>query len=268
MATEVEHIASGLLIEIFIAVMLYGNSVTQMYDYWWNHYDDPNWLRKLVTFVWIIDTIHTAFCMLFIYDYFILGFGDITQLEEIIWPIGVAVIIGVIMAVTVQSFFVYQLSILSKKGLWASILPIILLVIRGAVGIVKFLQGFIINTGLITVLVSLAILLTFMYSKHTLVFAGLIEVQSKLYVNSFIATLNRSQCNNHIDEQQQNDPVPLDLAAGRQQTRSDGDLKFGKITGKNAHNDNNNALAVIASQLAPGSPSERYPSPTKVNDIA
>lgn len=42
-------------------------------------------------------------------------------------------------------------------------------------------------------LVSLAIILTFALLKDSLVFAGLVEVQSKLYTIAFLATLNARQ---------------------------------------------------------------------------
>lgn len=59
--------------------------------------------------------------------------------------------------------------------------------------IIKLVQLYAINTGALTMLVSLAIILTFALLKDSLVFAGLVEVQSKLYTIAFLATLNARQ---------------------------------------------------------------------------
>ncbi|CAL1704019.1 unnamed protein product [Somion occarium] len=55
------------------------------------------------------------------------------------------------------------------------------------------LMGYAVNTGAITMLVSIAIVLTFVFLKESLLFAGLVQMSSKLYANSFLGTLNARQ---------------------------------------------------------------------------
>ncbi|KAI0786218.1 hypothetical protein C8Q75DRAFT_808618 [Abortiporus biennis] len=53
--------------------------------------------------------------------------------------------------------------------------------------------AFSVNTGLLTGIVSLAIVLTFALNKKGLTFAGLVQMSSKLYANSLMGTLNARQ---------------------------------------------------------------------------
>lgn len=60
-------------------------------------------------------------------------------------------------------------------------------------GIVKAIMAYLVNTGAITMAVSLATVLTFVFLKSSLVFAGLVIMASKLYANSLLGTLNARQ---------------------------------------------------------------------------
>ncbi|CAL1699679.1 unnamed protein product [Somion occarium] len=57
-------------------------------------------------------------------------------------------------------------------------------------GLVYSLIVYTVNTGAITTLVSIAILLSYMILDESLLYAGLIAMQSKLYANAFLGLLN------------------------------------------------------------------------------
>ncbi|KAI0076925.1 hypothetical protein K474DRAFT_1662308 [Panus rudis PR-1116 ss-1] len=56
--------------------------------------------------------------------------------------------------------------------------------------LIRSLMAYIVNTGAITMIVSIAIVLTFVFLKGSLLFAGLVQMSSKLYANSLLGTLN------------------------------------------------------------------------------
>ncbi|KZT18092.1 hypothetical protein NEOLEDRAFT_1143855 [Neolentinus lepideus HHB14362 ss-1] len=58
---------------------------------------------------------------------------------------------------------------------------------------VNVLTVYIVNTGLITSVFSLIILVTFVALRSNLVFLAFVEIQSRLYANSFLASLNARQ---------------------------------------------------------------------------
>ncbi|KZT05771.1 uncharacterized protein LAESUDRAFT_813300, partial [Laetiporus sulphureus 93-53] len=181
MATEIETIAGALLVEMFVAVMLYGITTTQSYVYWWNYPFDSSMTKRTVLVVWFLETIHTAFCLDMIYEYVITDFGNLARVELIVWSVGVTLTSGLSLAAVVDfiiaSFLMYYL----QQGRSGT---------RRTDHLIKSLQAYVINTGSLTMLVSIAILMTFLFYKNSLLFTGLVEIQSKLYANSFLATLN------------------------------------------------------------------------------
>lgn len=56
--------------------------------------------------------------------------------------------------------------------------------------LINLIQVYVINTGAFTMLASLTIVFTFIFVPTSLLFVGLAEIQSKLYANSLLATLN------------------------------------------------------------------------------
>ncbi|CAL1709171.1 unnamed protein product [Somion occarium] len=60
-------------------------------------------------------------------------------------------------------------------------------------GVISFLIAYAVNTGLLTMAVSTAIVFTFAFMKESLLFAGFNLIASKLYANSFLGTLNARQ---------------------------------------------------------------------------
>jgi len=59
--------------------------------------------------------------------------------------------------------------------------------------LVRTLQTYVINSGGLTMICSIAVVATFAAIADNYVFLGLVEIQSKLYANSFLATLNARQ---------------------------------------------------------------------------
>ncbi|KAL6299276.1 hypothetical protein BKA93DRAFT_610713 [Sparassis latifolia] len=249
-ASVAEDLFGGLFIAISLAAMLYGITTAQSYLYWWNFPNDVRIIRWTVLFVWILETLHTAFCLHMIYHYVITGFGNVAEASLIIWSTGASVFSEVIVAAFVQGFFIRRIWILSHKSIIVTTIPSVLLVARvglswgsgvltlttstwaefdkrkgsfftvtcglsfaaatdlaiaviliyylrrsrtgfqGTDQLIRSMQSYVINSGALTMFVSISIVLTFVFVKNSLVFVGLVHVQGKLYANSFLATLN------------------------------------------------------------------------------
>jgi len=56
--------------------------------------------------------------------------------------------------------------------------------------LLKVLMTYCVNTGAATMVTSLVIVITYLKVENSMMFAGFVEIQSKLYSNSFLATLN------------------------------------------------------------------------------
>ncbi|TFK50119.1 hypothetical protein OE88DRAFT_1661669 [Heliocybe sulcata] len=246
----VKDIAGDLLICIFIAAILYGVTCTQSFVYYQQYPGDRAFLKWMVGIIWVLETLHTAFCIDFIYVYTITHFGDEPFLDDIYWSGGITVILGVLVAGLVHAYYIRRLWIMSHGnktltgittllavarfvfgtattvqcytvGKWTTFhekrLPLVTLAgglssaavvdIIVAVALIylldqnrsgfapsdnrlKFIMAYTINTGALTTIFSVVIVITYGSLPSTLVFLGLVEIQSKLYANSFLASLN------------------------------------------------------------------------------
>lgn len=251
--TAVERIEGAFIMELAITVMLYGITTTQAHFYWWSYPQDAKLIKRIVLIVWILETVHTVFCLHLMYNYTIVDFGSLEHVVNLVWSVGATVLTAVIIAAIIQSFFIHRIWILSDRNVVITVIPAILLFVRVAFGcatasltwkityypefhsslgprititfglvlsavvdlviaalliyylqsnqslsqrthhIISSLQAYVINTGALTMIVSIAIVLTFALINGSFLFLGLVEIQSKLYANSFLATLNARQ---------------------------------------------------------------------------
>ncbi|KAI0654681.1 hypothetical protein C8Q70DRAFT_514348 [Cubamyces menziesii] len=241
----------GLLIEIFIACILYGITTLQSFMYFQKYPNDALSLKLLVGAVWALETVHTAFCMQFLYAYLVEGFGDFAYFLQINWGIGVTVITSAGIALCVQGYYVWRVWCVSSKSLFWTVVIGVFALARVAFGIGSTILSYVypewllfrdtksslvtisgglgsaalvdmlvaltlsyylnkgrsswhkesnskinmillyaVNTGAITGTASLLCVILFATQKQSLVFLGLVEIQAKLYANSFLGSLN------------------------------------------------------------------------------
>ncbi|CAL1703621.1 unnamed protein product [Somion occarium] len=84
--------------------------------------------------------------------------------------------------------------------------------------VVRTLVVYFVNTGVITMLVSIIILIFFFVFKESLIFGGMVLIASKLYSNSFLGTLNARQM---LRRKTQADVHSSELSTFRAGTRHD-----------------------------------------------
>lgn len=75
--------------------------------------------------------------------------------------------------------------------------------------IIRICMVYAVNTGALTMIVSMLILVTFCLVKNSLLFAGLTLIASKLYANSFLGTLNARQILRRKNEEAHWQDTPL-----------------------------------------------------------
>ncbi|CCM03417.1 uncharacterized protein FIBRA_05548 [Fibroporia radiculosa] len=282
---SIEEIIGGFTLGIDIAIILYGIVTAQAYFYWWTSQDDSSLVRSLVASVWVLETIHTVFCLYMSYHYTIIDFGDLEGILQITWSAGATVFVeawfrggtsvcflAVSHVLSPQLFYLANLdieqrisfpslhtseplfpqileylglnttkaillfmrivfglataSLLWKFNTWVEFRTFHGLLVTFTCGIslsgildvlialsqiyylwtsrtghtvtdnlVRTLMAYIINTGALTMCISISLIATFWAPalKNSLLFGGLVEIQSKLYANSLIAMLNARQ---------------------------------------------------------------------------
>ncbi|TFK92885.1 hypothetical protein K466DRAFT_594821 [Polyporus arcularius HHB13444] len=256
-----EAFFGGLLVEVFIACILFGITTLQTFIYFQTYPNDSRLFKLFVAVTWILEVVHTAFCIQFCYAYIIHGFADFTGLNNINWGVGITVFTEVILSTLVQLFYVRRVWIMSDKskiltgvilfftisrvafGIGSTILsyrfPHWLLfrsetaatvTVSGGLGAaalvdvmvaltlsfylsrgrsdyhrqsnsrVNRIMLYAVNSGAITATASILSVILYATQKQSLVFLGLVEIQGKLYANSFLGSLNaRSHMRNQVN---------------------------------------------------------------------
>ncbi|KAI1786764.1 hypothetical protein LXA43DRAFT_754538 [Ganoderma leucocontextum] len=246
-------VMGGLLIEVFVACILYGITTLQTLIYYQKYPNDRPFLKFLVATVWVLETAHTAFCVQFIYDYLINSFGSFFDFLDIHWAIGVTVACSASIALCVQGYYTWRVWIVSGNSIvWTGIIgmfalarvgfgiascalcyvypswPVLrdrrssLVTVSGGLGsaalvdilvastltmylkrrrssgqwhkesntMINRILLYAVNTGAITCSASILCVILFAVQKNSLTFLGLVEIQAKLYSNSFLGSLN------------------------------------------------------------------------------
>ncbi|RPD54856.1 hypothetical protein L227DRAFT_567057 [Lentinus tigrinus ALCF2SS1-6] len=226
-----EAVMSGLFISVFVAGILYGMTTLQTFLYWQAYPRDGTFLKSIgvvvslqVAFIWVLETLHTALCIRFLYAYLILGFGDIFNFLRVdcrrmrargvfaiartgfaigstalcyIYPnwlklrdygpalatvsggLGSAALVDLLVALTLTFYL--------KRGtnLWEGSYYH-----KQSTNMVNQILLYTVNTGAITSATSVVCVILFAANKVTLTFLGFAAIQTKLYANSFLGSLN------------------------------------------------------------------------------
>ncbi|KAJ7238771.1 hypothetical protein B0H12DRAFT_1137104 [Mycena haematopus] len=125
-APDVPTTLGALLLGAFFASMLSGivNLQTLLYFRWYK--SDPMGFKLLVLGVWSLDTLHTVFIWVGLWDYLIADYGDTYMINYIPWSISLTVVVTAIVTFFVHCFFAHRILLLSK-GNWLMASPVIIL---------------------------------------------------------------------------------------------------------------------------------------------
>ncbi|KAJ3552129.1 hypothetical protein NM688_g4318 [Phlebia brevispora] len=106
------------LIMFFMASILYGVATLQTYIYSQTYTKDPLFLKLLVAIVWVLETAHIAFCILFAYVSLINSFGDLEySMTHIHWSADVTLICSLVLTLIVHSFYVFRTWIITNGSI-------------------------------------------------------------------------------------------------------------------------------------------------------
>ncbi|KAH9176073.1 hypothetical protein EDB89DRAFT_195961 [Lactarius sanguifluus] len=129
---EIAEITAPLILGVLWNWTLYGVLVVQTYVYSYNFPGDRRLVKLLVYSVFLVETVQTALTGADLYYWFCSGFGNLDRLTVHLSGFDVP-IIGSIVSLTVQVFFVYRIWVLSGRSSWFLCLTICLCSIVAAV---------------------------------------------------------------------------------------------------------------------------------------
>ncbi|KAF8486816.1 hypothetical protein DFH94DRAFT_2547 [Russula ochroleuca] len=154
--SNIQELAAPQLLGALWNWFLYGALVVQFYVYIYNFPRDNKYIKLLVYGIFFLETVQTVLSGADLYYWFAAGFGNVDQLTSPFFSFLDVSIMGAVVSLCVQFFFVYRISILSeKRSRWLLVCLIIcLLSITGAlaafaVGIFSHISdGFLEGKGL------------------------------------------------------------------------------------------------------------------------
>jgi len=105
----------GSLVSCMIMLPLYGLSILQTYMYFLNYERDPLSLKLLVSFVWVLETLHAAFVCHAVYHYTIFSYSNPLELIHSEWSLDVACSCGAIICSLIQIYFAKMIYHMTKN---------------------------------------------------------------------------------------------------------------------------------------------------------
>ncbi|KAF8347237.1 hypothetical protein F5887DRAFT_916001 [Amanita rubescens] len=103
------------------AAMLYGVTNVQIYFYARKYQRDRMFLKYIVVFLWMMDTLHIAFIIAGLWHYLIDSFGNYQALLPVTWSHKAQQFLSMVIVLTVQSLYalrIWRLSSHRKHRIW------------------------------------------------------------------------------------------------------------------------------------------------------
>ncbi|TFK90378.1 hypothetical protein K466DRAFT_596979 [Polyporus arcularius HHB13444] len=114
-AATLDNTLGALLIGNLISACLYGFTTLQTYTYFsGGSRGDSIWLRSLVAFLWILDTVHLVLISHAVYTYTVTDFGDLAAVSTPVWSMLAQMIVMAVSDGIIRSIFCHRIYILSN----------------------------------------------------------------------------------------------------------------------------------------------------------
>ncbi|KAJ3003433.1 hypothetical protein NUW54_g5301 [Trametes sanguinea] len=191
---------SGLIIGFAFSATLYGITIMQAYVYYRRYLQDGAALKLFVAFLIVLDTLTTAFAAHGLHTYVVDDYLQPSKVNTIVWSLITENYLCILTAVLVQFYFAQRLWILSRRNIaLTGMIAVLALVSLGTgtwVGaemsntLIDKLMVYAIQRGLVTTIGQLFDFVTIIAAPTSFLYLPVILMQSKLYTNLLLATLN------------------------------------------------------------------------------
>jgi len=118
---DVPNMFGALLIGGIIAILFSGVTQTQTFLYFRMYHSDSIWVKLLVMFTWLLDTLHTVFIGQSLWNYLIQFFGQAEKIDVIPIALSLTIAVTAVLTFAVQMFFIYRIYILSSRNLFIAV---------------------------------------------------------------------------------------------------------------------------------------------------
>ncbi|KAJ7662707.1 hypothetical protein DFH06DRAFT_1471479 [Mycena polygramma] len=114
------------IIGSLLSMGIYGLTTSQTYFYFSEYPNDKPWTRRLVGALWALNTLQSTLMIHMVYHYLILSAFNFFELSRNIWSLPVSMIVHLIMAVLVMTYFLNVIfQCMYRDILYPSTIPIL-----------------------------------------------------------------------------------------------------------------------------------------------
>jgi len=113
---DIRHTFGAAFIGLFVSATLFGLTIVQTWIYFWNYRKrDPKSLLFFIAFITVMDTLHTILCAYSLYWYLILNFGNVKNLNYVVWSLEFQLVISVIIGASVRFYYARRVYLLGQS---------------------------------------------------------------------------------------------------------------------------------------------------------
>ncbi|KAK7062070.1 hypothetical protein R3P38DRAFT_686082 [Favolaschia claudopus] len=123
---EFDGILGALCVAYVLAWGLFGIQSMQSFNYFQKFVDDTVWLRSLVAFLWVLDTLQLVFIGHLLYFWVITNYANPTILSFNIWSLNIGVFVTNFIVLIVELYLARKVFILSRRNAYLTGIIILL----------------------------------------------------------------------------------------------------------------------------------------------
>lgn len=116
----VDNTFGAFLIGVVVSATLYGVTCMQTWYYMSRYFSDPWYIKLLVSAIFLSDSVHQALITHTVYTYLVTDFGNVGDIEKLVWSLSVEVLFNGFTGFMVQSFLTMRIYQLSNKNMIAT----------------------------------------------------------------------------------------------------------------------------------------------------
>ncbi|KAF6749249.1 hypothetical protein DFP72DRAFT_913710 [Ephemerocybe angulata] len=118
----------ALMVGGMFAILFCGVTQAQTFLYFKLYPKDRGFIKSLVLFIWMLDTLHSAFIATALWDHLIRHFGNAEHVDYVPWSLALTIALTAVLTFSVHLFLIFRIWQLSRKNYYLSS-PLVLLAI-------------------------------------------------------------------------------------------------------------------------------------------
>ncbi|KAJ2913656.1 hypothetical protein MD484_g6756, partial [Candolleomyces efflorescens] len=119
--TDIARTFGALMLGGIAAILFCGITQAQVFLYFKLYPRDRIFIKILVLFIWMLDTLHSAFITAALWDHLISHFGDSARIDHVPWSLALTIAITAVLTFSVHCFLIYRIHQLSGQKLYIAV---------------------------------------------------------------------------------------------------------------------------------------------------